>query len=243
MKILVADDDRDLVDLLTYWLKSHGYDVLRAFDGEQAIARWREGKPDLVILDVEMPKVDGFEVCRKMSGESTALVLFLTCRDREADEVRGLDLGADDYLGKPFSPRQLLARIRALGRRAIAAPHISTSSLVSVGPISLDSMRHEAMRNGIKVRLTPTESRLLHLLLTHSGQVLTTDVIVERVWGYDDAGDTGLVKTHIRHLRQKVEPEPNAPQYIVTVPGVGYTFMAAQNDDKTMTAGAGSRTM
>jgi DNA-binding response OmpR family regulator len=226
MKILVADDDRDMVDLLTYWLKGHGYDVLRAFDGEQAIARWREGKPDMVILDIEMPKLDGFEVCRKMSSESNALVLFLTCRDHEADEVRGLDLGADDYLRKPFSPRQLLARIRALARRAVAAPNISSSSIVSVGPISLDSMRHEAMRNGVKVRLTPTESRLLHLLLTHSGQVLTTDVIVERVWGYDDAGDTGLVKTHIRHLRQKVEPEPNAPQFIVTVPGVGYTFMS-----------------
>jgi DNA-binding response OmpR family regulator len=161
-----------------------------------------------------------------LSSESNALVLFLTCRDREVDEVRGLDLGADDYLRKPFSPRQLLARIRALARRAVAAPNISSSSIVSVGPISLDSMRHEAMRNGAKVRLTPTESRLLHLLLTHSGQVLTTDVIVERVWGYDDAGDTGLVKTHIRHLRQKIEPEPNAPQYIVTVPGVGYTFMS-----------------
>lgn len=226
MKILVADDDRDMVDLLTYFLKGHGYDVLRAFDGEQAIARWREGKPDMVILDVTMPKVDGFEVCRKMSSESSALVLFLTGLDREQDEVHGLDMGADDYLRKPFSPRQLLARIRALSRRAVAAPHVSSSSMVSVGPISLDSMRHEAMRNGIKVRLTPIESRLLHLLLTHSGQVLTTDVIVERVWGYDDAGDTGLVKTHIRHLRQKVEPEPNSPVFIVTVPGVGYTFMA-----------------
>src|SRR6185312_2099740 len=137
-----------------------------------------------------------------------------------------LDLGADDYLRKPFSPRQLLARIRALARRAVSAPSISTSSLVAVGPISLDSMRHEAMRNGVKVRLTPTESRLLHLLLTHSGQVLTTDQIVERVWGYEDAGGTGLVKTHIRHLRQKFEPVPSTPQYIVTVPGVGYTFMA-----------------
>jgi len=226
MKILVADDDRDLVDLLTYWLKGHSFDVVRAFDGEQAIIKWREDKPDLVILDVEMPKLDGFEVCRRMSGESTALVLFLTCRDREVYEVRGLDLGADDYLRKPFAPKQLLARIRALTRRAAVAPHVSPNSLVTVGPITLDPMRHEVMRNGVKVRLTPTESRLLHLLLTHSGQVLTTDIIVERVWGYDDSGDTGLVKTHIRHLRQKVEPEPSTPQFIVTVPGVGYTFMA-----------------
>src|SRR5258706_13813713 len=160
MKILGAEHDGDLVDLVTYWLKGHGYDVLRAFDGDQAIAGWRDGKPDMVILDVEMHKVDGFVVCRKMSGESNALVLFLTCRDREVDEVRGLDMGADDYLRKPFSPKQLLARIRALARRAVAAPNISSSSLVAVGPISLDSMRHEAMRNGAKVRLTPTESRL-----------------------------------------------------------------------------------
>jgi two-component system alkaline phosphatase synthesis response regulator PhoP len=160
-----------------------------------------------------------------MSGESTALVLMLTCRDREQDEVHGLELGADDYLTKPFSPKQLLARIRALARRATSAPTIRGNTMVAVGPISLDPMRHEATRNGTTVRLTPIESRLLHLLLTHSGQVLTTDLIVERVWGYDDAGDTGLVKTHIRHLRQKVEPEPNSPQYIVTVPGVGYSFM------------------
>lgn len=226
MKILVADDDRDLNDIITYWLKGHGHDIVRAFDGEQAIGKWRESKPDMVILDVEMPKIDGFEVCRKMSAESTSLVLFLSCRDREADEVRGLDLGGDDYLTKPFSPRQLMARIKALGRRATSAPHVSMTSLVSVGPISLDSMRHEASRNGIKVRLTPTESRLLHLLLTHTGQVLTTDMIIERVWGYDEAGDSGLVKTHIRHLRQKVEPDANSPQYIMTVPGVGYTFTA-----------------
>lgn len=225
MRVLVADDDRDLVDLLTYWLKGHGYDVVRAFDGEQAVVKWRESKPDMVILDVEMPRLDGFEVCRRMSGESVAMVLFLTCRDHEMDEVRGLDLGADDYLRKPFSPRQLLARIRALARRVASTPHASSTSVVTSGPITLDSMRHEAMRDGIKVRLTPIESRLLHLLLTHAGQVLSTEVIVERVWGYSD-GDTGLIKTHIRHLRQKLEPEPNTPQYILTVPGVGYTFIA-----------------
>jgi DNA-binding response OmpR family regulator len=225
MRILVADDDRDLVDLLTYWLRGYGHEVVRAFDGEQAIARWRESRPDLVLLAAELPKVDGFEVCRKMTAESTALVLVLSGLDREADEVRALDLGADDYLRKPFGPRLLLARIRALSRRAAHSPRAGTTTLVTAGPVSLDSMRHEASRSGLKVRLTPIESRLLHLLLTHSGQVLTTAMIVERVWGYDDAGDAGLVKTHIRHLRQKIEPEPNAPQYIVTVPGVGYTFM------------------
>lgn len=226
MKILVADDDRDHVDILTYWLRGHGHEIVRAFDGDQAITRWREEKPDLVILDITMPRVDGFEVCRRMSAESHALVLVLTCHQPDADEIRALDLGADDYVRKPFSPAKLLARINALSRRANAAQHVSSASQVSVGPISLDSMRHEAARNGARIRLTPIESRLLHLLLTHSGQVLTTDQIVERVWGYDDASDTCLVKTHIRHLRQKIEPQPDSPRYIVTVPGVGYTFVA-----------------
>ena len=112
MKIMVADDDRDMVDMLSYWLKGHGYDVVRAFDGEQAIKRWRETLPDLVILDVQMPKLDGFEVCRQMRSETNSLVLILTAHDREDDEIRGLEMGADDYLRKPFSPRQLLAKIR-----------------------------------------------------------------------------------------------------------------------------------
>lgn len=224
MKIMVADDDRDMVDLLSYWLKGHGYDVIRAFDGEQAVKRWRETLPDLVILDVQMPKLDGFEVCRQMRSETNSMVLILTAHDREDDEIRGLEMGADDYLRKPFSPRQLLARIKAIMRRSTNIRGNANSSAITVGTVTLDTMRHEVNRDGVKVRLTPTESRLLHLLITHTGQVLTTDTIIERVWGYDEAGDSGLVKTHIRHLRQKVEPDPNSPQYITTVPGVGYTF-------------------
>nr|BBH94551.1 alkaline phosphatase synthesis transcriptional regulatory protein PhoP [Thermogemmatispora argillosa] len=226
MKILVADDDRDMVDILSYWLKGHGYEVVRAFDGEQAIKRWRETLPDLVILDVEMPKIDGFEVCRQMRNETNSMVLILTAHDQEEDEIRGLELGADDYLRKPFSPRQLLARIKAILRRASNVRGSTNSSTITVGPFSLDAMRHEVVRDGVKIRLTPTESRLLHLLMTHTGQVLTTDMIIERVWGYDEAGDSGLVKTHIRHLRQKIEPNANQPRYITTVPGVGYTFTA-----------------
>ncbi|GER82573.1 MULTISPECIES: response regulator transcription factor [Thermogemmatispora] len=226
MKILVADDDRDMVDILSYWLKGHGYEVVRAFDGEQAIKRWRETLPDLVILDVEMPKIDGFEVCRQMRNETNSMVLILTAHDQEEDEIRGLELGADDYLRKPFSPRQLLARIKAILRRASNVRGSASSSTITVGPFSLDAMRHEVVRDGVKIRLTPTESRLLHLLMTHTGQVLTTDMIIERVWGYDEAGDSGLVKTHIRHLRQKIEPNANQPRYITTVPGVGYTFTA-----------------
>src|SRR5258706_8435063 len=159
VKILVADDDRDMVDMLSYWLKGHGYDIVRAFDGEQAIKRWRETLPDLVILDVQMPKLDGFEVCRQMRSETNSMVLILTNHDREDDEVRGLEMGADDYLRKPFSPRQLLARIKAVMRRSSSTRGISGTSAITVGPITLDAMRHEVVREGVKVRLTPTESR------------------------------------------------------------------------------------
>src|SRR5262245_26002329 len=136
VKIMVADDDRDMVDMLSYWLKGHGYDVVRAFDGEQAIKRWRETLPDLVILDIQMPKLDGFEVCRQMRMETNSMVLMLTAHDREDDEVRGLELGADDYLRKPFSPKQLLARIKALMRRSNSAKGSSKSSAISVGPVT-----------------------------------------------------------------------------------------------------------
>ncbi len=212
MRILIADDDRELVDMLTYWLRAHGHHVTAAFDGEQTMKRWREQAPDLVLLDIQMPKYDGFEVVRRMRGESNALIIVLTCCDREDDEVQALDLGADDFLRKPFRPRQLLARIQAAARRAVTTTSPMNGSAITVGPISLDVTRHEVSRNGTRLRLTPT------------GQVLTTETIIERVWGYSEVGDSGLVKTHIRHLRQKVEPEPASPRYVLTVPGVGYTF-------------------
>src|SRR5216684_7188468 len=132
VKIMVADDDRDMVDMLSYWLKGHGHDVVRAFDGEQAIKRWREALPDLVILDVQMPKLDGFEVCRQMRSETNSMVLILTAQDRVDDEIRGLEMGADDYLRKPFSPRQLLARIKAIMRRSSTARGTNSSSSITV---------------------------------------------------------------------------------------------------------------
>src|SRR5438309_6389155 len=163
---MVADDDRDMVDMLSYWLKGHGYDVVRAFDGEQAIKRWRETLPDLVILDVQMPKLDGFEVCRQMRSETNSMVLILTAQDRVEDEIRGLEMGADDYLRKPFSPRRLLAHITAVMRRYAYSCENGVSTLMTVGPITLDPLRDEVLRDERKVKLTPTESRLLHLLMT-----------------------------------------------------------------------------
>ncbi len=224
MKIMVADHDRDMVDLLSFWLKGHGYDVVRAFDGKQAIKRWHQAWPDLVLLDLHLPKRDGFEVCQQMRSETHAMALILTGSDCEEDEVRGLEMGADDYLRKPFSPVRLLAHITAVLRRSSNSHTDPGSPVITVGPIMLDPLRHEVLRDERKVKVTPTESRLLHLLITHPGQVLTPDIISSRMWGHDEVGNTGLIKTHIHHLRQKVEFDAKSPRHILTVPGRGYTF-------------------
>jgi DNA-binding response OmpR family regulator len=223
MKIMVADHDRDLVDLLSFWLKGQGYHVVRAFDGKQAIQRWHQAWPDLVLLDLHLPKRDGFEVCQQMRSER-AMALILTGSDCEEDEVRGLEMGADDYLRKPFSPRQLHAHITAVLRRSSNSYTDPSSSVITVGPIMLDPLRHEVLRDESKVKMTPTENRLLHLLMTHTGQVLTPGIISSRMWGHAEGGNTGLIKTHIHHLRQKVERDAKSPRHILTVPGRGYTF-------------------
>jgi DNA-binding response OmpR family regulator len=228
LKILVADDDRELVNILNYWLKSCGYDVVSAFDGEQAIECWRKTHPDLVLLDVKMPRRNGFDVCRQMSSETNALIIFLTAYDREDDEVRGLEVGADDYVRKPFSPRQLLARINSLTRRLSEMQQTSHSPNITIGALTLNTMHHEVSRDGVKMRLTPIESRLLHLLITNVGQVLTTRIIIERVWDPNGLPEPTSLKSHIRHLRQKVEPDPDHPRSIITIPGVGYTFTSRE---------------
>jgi DNA-binding response OmpR family regulator len=224
MKIMVADHDRNMVDLLSFWLKKRGYEVVRAVDGKQAIKRWHEAWPDLVLLDLHLPKRDGFEVCQQMRSERHTMALILTGSDCEEDEIRGLEMGADDYLRKPFSPRRLLARITAVMRRCSYSRANAASPMITVGPITLDPLSHEVLRDKCKVKLTPTESRLLHLLMTHTGQVLTPGIISSRIWGDDEIGNTGLIKTHIHHLRQKMERDAKSPCYIVTVSGRGYTF-------------------
>ena len=228
MKILLADADRELVGVLGYWLRNHGFDIQSSFDGEQAITRWRQGKPDLLLLDFELPKINSCDVCRLVASESTTRIFFLSERKSVEDEIKALDLGADVFLHKPFSPAQVLAHIRALQRRTMgtASPRSAAATGITVGPITLDAIRHEVRCGDRTIRLTPIESRLLHLLLSNSGQVITPNVILERVWGYDDLSDSTLIKTHIRHLRQKVELEPGMPQHIVTIPHVGYQFIA-----------------
>ena len=225
MKLLVVDPDRDLVEMLVGWLKTHGYEVYRAYNGERAKFEWMEQRPDLVLLDPVLKDVDALAMCRDMRNIHDALVLVMTDGKDFHDEVRCLESGADDYLRKPFFPAQMLARIRAVSRRARSSLAQRPSSIINAGPICVDSLHNEVSIDGKTSRLTPTESKLLHLLAVNANDVCTASQIVTHVWGYSDDGDASLIKAHIRHLRQKVEPDPSHPCYILTVPGVGYTLV------------------
>ncbi len=225
MKLLVVDSDRDLVEMLTSWLKTLGYEVYRAYTADKARSEWIEQRPDIVIMDTALKDVDMLTMCRELRNKHDALVLVVTDEKDVRDEVRCLESGADDYLRKPFFPSQLLARIRAVSRRARSTLERRPSSVVTVGPICIDSLHNEVTVHRKTMRLTPTESKLLHLLAISANDVCTANQIVTHVWGYDGEGDAGLIKAHIRHLRQKVEPDPSDPHYILTVPGVGYTLI------------------
>ncbi|MHB8599236.1 MAG: response regulator transcription factor [Ktedonobacteraceae bacterium] len=232
MRLLIVDSDRDTVEMLTSWLKTLGHDVQRAYTGERAKSLWLEQGPDVVIVDTTLKDMDALAMCRDMRLRHDALVLVLTDSKDVHDEIRCLESGADDYLRKPFYPAQLLARIRAVSRRARSTLERRPSSIISVGPICIDAMHNEVKIHGKVTRLTPTEGKLLHLLAIHSNDVCTSEQIVNHVWGYDDdAGEAGLIKAHIRHLRQKVEQDPGNPQYILTVPGVGYTLIRHADEE------------
>jgi len=223
VKILVVDDDLELLTLIAFALRQAGYLVVDAADGQLALDRFAAESPDLVVLDGNLPKIDGFEVCRRLRAESRVPILMLTVRGDEADVVRGLDLGADDYLTKPFSPRTLLARIRALLRRS----GIEKSDEVESGRIALDTARHEVRVDGAgAVRLTKLEFRMLQLMVAHAGQAIETERLLQHVWGHRAAGDRQLLKQLVHRLRHKVEVDPAAPRFLLTVPGVGYELDA-----------------
>jgi len=225
MKLLVVDSDRDLVEMLTSWLKTLGHEVHRAYTEERAKIEWLEQKPDLIILDSALKDAVALAMCREMRSKHDALVLIVTDGKEVQDEVRCLESGADDYLRKPFFPSQLLARIRAVSRRARSTLEQRPSSIITVGPIRVDSLHNEVSIHGTTSRLTPTEGKLLHFLATNANDVCVLSQIVTHVWGYNGEGDESLIKAHIRHLRQKIEPLPGKPRYILTVPGVGYTLV------------------
>jgi len=224
LKILVADDDSDLLTILEFSLQSEDFVVVTARNGQEALARAADEHPDLVMLDVNMPEMDGFEVCRRLRLESNVPIIILTSRHDDEDVVRGLALGADDYVTKPYSPRELVARVRALARRSavVAEPR----SRLAAGPFQVDPEHMEIRLGGESIPLTRLQFKLLRYLVANRGEVLATETLMEEVWGYSSASDSGLVKTHVYHLRRRIEENPSHPRYIVTVPGVGYIFWA-----------------
>ncbi len=233
-KILVVDDEISLQETLTYNLKKQGYEVFTTGEGTEALKLAREMEPDLIILDIMLPGLDGFEICRILRKEMTTPVLMLTARDDEIDRVVGLEVGADDYLAKPFSMRELIARVKALLRRVrlirdeikedTEADQKLKNEIFEFDNLIIDMTRREIKVNDEVVPFKPKEYELLSFFAQHKGQVLSREMILERVWGWDFIGDSRTVDVHVRWLREKIERNPAAPSRIITVRGAGYRF-------------------
>ncbi len=220
MKILLADDDADLLEVTAYALRREGFAVIAANDGAQALRRWQQDRPDIVVLDVNMPQPDGFAVCRQIRDAGATPVLLLTALNREEEIVRGFEAGADDYVTKPFSPRQLAMRLRAIWRRS-ANGEPEPARELCLGPLVLDAESHEVLLAAQPIHLTPIEFRLLFILAANTGRVVSTARLVEYGWGYD-GGDVSLLKTHVSHLRKKLGLPLDDFGEIRAIPSVGY---------------------
>ena len=243
-KILIVDDEPPIVDMLSYNLKQANYEVLVAWDGEQALALARREQPDLIILDLMLPRIDGLEVCRVLRRERDVPIIMLTARDAEVDRVVGLELGADDYVVKPFSVRELMVRVKNVLRRAAQRPPEPSSrqeprqtgatparvraQTIRVGPLTLDPARHEARLGPVELELTALEFKLLHALARHAGLVLSREQLLEGVWGYDYHGDLRVVDAAIKRLRAKLHQAAPKTEVIATVRGVGYKLSDAE---------------
>lgn len=224
MTILIVDDEPRIRDFVRMNLELEHYHVEEASNGLEALEKLRDALPDLVVLDVSMPEMDGFEALRHMREVSTVPVIMLTVRQSEADKIRGLDLGADDYLAKPFSPPELLSRIRALLRRSLMAPPTRKTRIVVDSDLTIDFSRHEVIARGEKVVLRPTEYRLLYHLVSNAGRLLTHETLLSKVWGYEYRDESHYLRLYITYLRQKLEKDPAHPKYILTERGLGYRF-------------------
>ena len=223
--ILVVEDEPTLRETLAEALESDGFRVISAADGREALSVFRAERPDLVLLDLMLPELSGVEVCRILRAESATPIIMLTAKDSELDKVVGLELGADDYVTKPFSLRELTARIRTQFRRADQAATVDAPpATVELGSVQVDLAGHRLLRDGVALPIKPQAFELLAFLLRHPGQVFTRDQLLERVWGYDYAGETRTVDVHIHWLRGQVEVDPRQPAFIHTVRGVGYVF-------------------
>jgi DNA-binding response OmpR family regulator len=224
-KILVVDDEPTLVATLKYNLERENYEVLTAGDGESALDAARAGSPDLIVLDLMLPAMSGLEVCRILRKETSVPILMLTAKGEEVDKVVGLELGADDYVTKPFGMPELMARVRAMLRRSAQSGQ-PVSDVVSSGNLRLDLVRREATRDGAPLPLKPKEFDLLVFFMRNPGRAFTREELLNQVWGYEFAGDTRTVDVHLRWLRQKIESDPGRPTRLITVRSVGYRFEA-----------------
>jgi len=222
-RILVVEDEESFSDPLSYLLRREGYEVAVADDGPAALEEFDRNGADLVLLDLMLPGLPGTEVCRQLRGRSNVPVIMLTAKDGEIDKVVGLELGADDYVTKPYSSRELVARVRAVLRRG-AEPEALTSATIEAGPVRMDVERHVVTVNGDSVAMPLKEFELLEMLLRNAGRVLTRMQLIDRVWGSDYVGDTKTLDVHVKRLRGKIEPDPGNPKHLVTVRGLGYKF-------------------
>jgi len=224
-KVLVVEDEESFSDALSYMLRREGYEVEVATTGPDALIAFDRSGADLVLLDLMLPGLSGTEVCRTLRDKSTVPIIMVTARDTEVDKVVGLELGADDYVTKPFSSRELVARIRAVLRRGGEVEELLTAT-VEAGPVRMDVERHVVSVDGEPVAMPLKEFDLLELLLRNAGRVLTRGQLIDRVWGADYVGDTKTLDVHVKRLRSKIEPDPANPKYLVTVRGLGYKFEA-----------------
>ena len=226
-KILMVDDEKNIVDIIAFNLKKEGYTVITAADGEEGVQKAMEENPDLILLDIMMPKLDGYEVCKKIREKKNTPIIMLTARAEELDKVLGLELGADDYVTKPFGVRELMARVKANLRKSVVreeAPEQAPAGKGNFGKLDINPDRYEVRKDGRIIDLTVREFELLKYLSAQKGQVFSRETLLEKVWGYEYFGDVRTVDVTIRRLREKIEDDPGKPVYILTKRGVGYYF-------------------
>ncbi|HEY7271382.1 MAG TPA: response regulator transcription factor [Actinoplanes sp.] len=223
-RVLVVEDEESFSDALSYMLRKEGFEVSVAPTGTSALTQFDRTGADIVLLDLMLPEMSGTEVCRQLRQRSAVPIIMVTARDSEIDKVVGLEIGADDYVTKPYSPRELVARIRAVLRRQAGDAAETSAPTLAAGPVRMDVERHVVTVDGSSVQLPLKEFELLELLLRNAGRVLTRGQLIDRVWGADYVGDTKTLDVHVKRLRSKVEPEPSTPRHIVTVRGLGYKF-------------------
>ena len=227
-KVLIVDDEKNIVEIIAFNLKKEGYEVLKACDGEEGLEKVFSEDPDLILLDIMMPKLDGYEVCRRIREKKNTPIIMLTARAEEVDKVLGLELGADDYVTKPFGVRELMARVKANLRKSAvrqeAEPKKETAAENAFGRLEVDPEHYEVRKDGKIIDLTLREFELLKFLSGQKGQIFTREVLLEKVWGYEYFGDVRTVDVTIRRLREKIEDDPGKPVHILTKRGVGYYF-------------------